>query len=331
MANREYSPEEYLKLLELKTEKRKNFTNMFMKFTALLLGCSMVFSSTIIAYNKINANNQTVLVNGENITESDINSGQNSTGNNEDTSEHSGENQDSNSQTNSQNSSTGQSDSSSIKKPTNGTTDETANGASGTSDDKFDEQYRYFLKSFNDVKKNAKSVENYRKKGTNYKNIADAGSFSKLLSALMNAFLKEEEPTDAIYKGEDIKKNFPPAGEICHLKKSDIKSIKVTETDKYYIYKITCKNEMNPKAGYGSGSIASLITREQIMGPIKNVPGLKSLDPSCAYENVSCEAKIEKSTGRMVEYTFDMPLILSFEKQNFHIGLEFFEWWKITY
>lgn len=310
MAKKTYTPEEYKAKIEKKQAKRKNFFDTLFKSTALFVGCALVFSATVVAQNRLN--NTAVAApagttSGEKESEkamdfdtpADSNSNETPTngdnaGNNEGT--QSGENN--------------SSQSSPVATPK--------------------AQYEYFMNSFTNVKKTAKSVTVYKKEGSNYQGIADAGPFSSVLAGLMKNLLKAEEPNET-YTGADIMANFPPSGTTCNLKTSNIKSIQCKEEGDYYIITITCVKETNPTAGNGVGAIGSIITRQQIMDPISGVPGLKNLDPTCAYENVNCEAKIEKATGNMVHYYIDLPLILFFEKQGFRVGLEFKEWWNIEY
>lgn len=308
MAKKIYTPSEYREKLEMKAKKRDSFYNCFTKTAAVLLGCAIVFSSTVIAYKRVNTKAPVYIQGTENMIDENTTM---VTQSGESTTVTDGSNQ---------TSSNAQTESNSAQQSTENKPLATPLA-----------QYEYFVKSFNNVKTNAKSVNNYRKKAVNYKDIAEAGAFSGVLSSLMDRFLKEEVLEDAQYQGAEIKKFFPPAGETCHLEKKDVASVSCKEEGNYYIITIKAKNERNPKAGYGVGSIASIISREQIMDPIKNIPGLRNLDPTCDYENVSCVAKIEKSTGNMVDFMFDMPLILTFEKQNFKIGLQFFEWWQINY
>ena len=312
MAKKTYTPDEYEAKIEKKVDKRTKFFDTLFKSTALFLGCALVFSATIIAQKRLG----NVAASGTETTTVDVDA-----------------------------------DASEVNwdEPADGTsTDEPVNGSnSGSSENNENSgsnggeqtaspvatpaaQYNYFMTSFTNVKKSAKSTTIYKKEGSNYKGIAEAGALSSVLSGLMGSLLKSEEPNET-YTGADIMANFPPAGATCNLKKEDIKSISCKEEGDYYIISITCLKETNPTAGNGVGSIGSVITRQQIMDPISGVPGLKNLDPTCAYENVTCEAKIEKATGNMVHYYVDLPLILSFEKQGYKVGLEFKEWWNIEY
>ena len=315
MAKKTYTPEEYKAKIEKKKAKRKSFFDTLVKSTALFVGCALVFSATVIAQNRLN-NTSVAAPAGTTVAEKESETAMNfdtPTDSNSNDAPANGDNTENNEgaqngENNGENNSSSQSSPVATPKA----------------------QYEYFMNSFTNVKKTAKSATIYKKEGSNYKGIADAGAFSSVLAGLMKNLLKAEEPNET-YTGADIMANFPPAGTTCNLKTSNIKSIQCKEDGDYYIITITCVKETNPTAGNGVGAIASIITRQQIMDPISGVPGLKNLDPTCAYENVNCEAKIEKATGNMVHYYVDLPLILSFEKQGFRVGLEFKEWWNIEY
>ena len=326
MAKKTYTPEEYQAKLDKKAEKRKRFYAVFFKVFALALGCAMVYTSTVIAYKKVGTGSEATEtpagVTSTTEEEVDIDWGDDGSSDSADADDGSGSGEEAGN---------------------NGSGEGSGEGSGSANTDSSDKglttpkaQYDYFVKSFNNVKTKAKSVNNYWKKGSNYQSIVDAGGNALIESAgrgLMSSLLKEEEPTDAVYSGDDIKTYFPPAGATCNLKTSDIKAISCKEEGDYYIISITLKNEVDPTAGSGVGSVGSIITRQSIEEPIANVPILNSLEPSCAYENVKCEAKIEKATGNMVDYYVDLPLILtmSSSSKDYRIGLKFEERWSVEY
>ncbi len=318
MAKKVLSPEEYQEKMQKKKEKRARFSTAFLKAVALSLGCALLFCATVVSYNRMNSSPavvpETKPTNSEKKDNNNVDWDAPAADDNKNEPSESGDNKNEN---NSQGENNGDNKNEETKKPLSTKR----------------EQFDYFVKSFNNVKTNAKTVTNVWKKGSNYKSYVDLGSLSFLNSTvqgLMSSLLKEETP-NAEYTGEDIKANFPPVGTTCNLKTDDIQDLKFEEDGDYYIVTITCKKETNPTAGSGIGAIANALTKEAIKTPIANIPLVNKLEPTCAYENVKCEAKIEKATGNMVEYYFDMPLILSFETQNLHIGLEFEERWTVAY
>lgn len=326
MAKRLITLEEYKAKLNKKSEKKKAFANAFLKSSALFTACALTLSLTAIANARLIAVNA---VSHSITSDDDFNAVGNETlDNDRDDENNSSDNNDvnesptENGETETKNPNNSQDNN---KAPTNPTQDKLSTN---------EEKYQYFLTSFNNVKTKAKTTTNYWRKGSNYKNLINVGN-SKIVSAaaqsLTSKFLVEETPKDAVYSGADIAANFPPAGVKSNLNMTDIKKITCREDGDYYIITIYCKDEVNPSAGKGVGAVGSIITKEEILEPISSIPMLRNMDPVCAYENVHCEAKIEKSTGNMVHYYVSLPLILSAEGSEYFIGLEFEEKWDIKY
>ena len=92
---------------------------------------------------------------------------------------------------------------------------------------------------------------------------------------------------------------------------------------------VVVKGAVNPNAGEKVGAVASILTKQSIQDPIKDVPLINSIEPKCDYKDTTAEAKIEKSTGNLVEYYFDLPMILFMD--SYEIGLGFEEWWTVAY
>ena len=109
---------------------------------------------------------------------------------------------------------------------------------------------------------------------------------------------------------------------------SDIKVLLKEEGD-YYIITVVVKGAVNPNAGEKVGAVASVLTKQSIQDPIKDVPVINSIEPKCDYKDTTAIAKIEKSTGNLVEYYFDLPMILFMD--SYEIGLGFEEWWTAAY
>lgn len=318
MAKKAITPNDFQEKLNKKAEKRASFTKAFLDSCALFLGCAVMFSSTVIAYSRVGSAQKSVVAQSDNVVLKedentiDWDAPKNDPDENEKTDPEATDKNDD---------SSGEDNSVTTEKPKKELS--TAR-----------EQYDYFIRSFENVKKNAKSVELYWRHDSNYKNIVDVpAGLSSLADALMEKNLKSGDVAGEKYTGEDIKANFPPEGvESCNLKTSDIKEIKLTEDEKYYEITIVCKNSVNAVAGEGAGSIASVLTTNQIYDPIANIPVVKNIgEPTCNYEAVTCVAKIEKSTGNLVHYYTNVPLILSFEKVKVRVGLQFEEKWKIQY
>lgn len=304
MAKKQLTPEQYKAKTEKKAEKRKKFASIFFKAIAVCVAIVIVYSATSVAFTRIGLatvlKNKTFVVNSQ------------SQGNNFG----SNQNVDNNTQT--------------PASPDDSNTDNQG-GETATVMTSKTMQFDLFVKAFKGVKTNAKSATQVKKNAYNYDEHVDAGGNPIIEAAgkgLMGSLLKAEE-TNVTYTGADIAGNFPPSGATCGLTKDDIKSIDCKEEGGYYIITVVVKPAKNPKAGEKVGAVASVLTKESIQDPIKDVPIINSLEPNCDYHATTAEAKIEKSTGNLVEYYFDLPMYLYMGE--FSVGLGFEEWWTIAY
>lgn len=304
MAKKQLAPEQYKAKAEKKAEKRKKFASIFFKAIAVCVAIVIVYSATSVAFTRIGLatvlKNKTFVVNSQ------------SQGNNFG----SNQNVDNNTQT--------------PAIPDDSNTDNQG-GETATVMTSKTMQFDLFVKAFKGVKTNAKSATQVKKNAYNYDEHVDAGGNPIIEAAgkgLMGSLLKAEE-TNVTYTGADIAGNFPPSGATCGLTKDDIKSIDCKEEGGYYIITVVVKPAKNPKAGEKVGAVASVLTKESIQDPIKDVPIINSLEPNCDYHATTAEAKIEKSTGNLVEYYFDLPMYLYMGE--FSVGLGFEEWWTIAY
>ncbi len=195
-----------------------------------------------------------------------------------------------------------------------------------------------YNKAVNNAKANA-TITRVKDGATNYNNIVEAGKLSSAASTLMGMFMvgsKDEietknEPWDNA--------KFPPENAQAALTADGIKNATCVEEGDYYILTIEGKDEVNPKSGGpGVGSLCGVIQEETITGSISSVPGLTLSDISIAYENVKTIAKIEKSTGNLVELIVDAPCILSLSAKlavisidNAKVGIGVYTEYALTY
>lgn len=303
MAKKQLTPEQYKAKVEKKAAKRKKFVNAFVKAIAVCVAIVIVYSATSVAFTRIGLStvlkNKTFVVNSQ------------SQGSNSGSSQNADNNQ-------------------TPAVPDDSNTDNQG-GETATVMTSKTMQYELFVKAFTGVKTNAKSVTQVKKNAYNYDEHVDAGGNMIIESAgkaLMGSLLKAED-TNLTYTGADIAGNFPPSGATCGLTKDDIKSIDCKEEGDYYIITVVVKPAVNPAAGEKVGAVATILTKESIQNPIKDVPIINSLEPKCDYKATTAEAKIEKSTGNMVEYYFDLPMYLYMG--DYSVGLGFEEWWTIAY
>ena len=265
MAKKQLTPEQYKAKIEKKAEKRKKFATVFLKTIAVCVAIVIVYSATSVAFTRIGLatvlKNKTFTVNTQ------------QQNNNSGSSQNNG------------------SDNQAPANPDDSNTDNQGGEAATVMTSKT-MQFDLFVKAFSGVKTNAKSVTQVKKNAYNYNEHVDAGGNIVIESAgkgLMGSLLKAEE-TNVTYSGADIAANFPPSGATCGLTKDDIKSIDCKEEGNYYIITVVVKPAKNPKAGEKVGAVASVLTKESIQEPIKDVPIINSLEPNCDYQATTAEA-----------------------------------------
>ncbi len=315
MAKKQLTVEEYNAKAEKKNAKSKKFSKVFLGSIAVLLSLVMTFSVVSIAFAYMAGG-----VGGAVSTNGTANNGDSSV---YDDGASDDETPDWDAQDPSGDAGDGATDGDGADGTTNGD-DGDENGAPTTPM----AQYNLFMKAFTGVKTNAKSATLVKKNAYNHKNHVKAGALSALGETLMGSLLKAED-VNQTFTGKDIANNFPPSGTTCNLKTDDISAISCKEEGNFYVITVKVKGEINPKFGYGVGSVATILTKESIQEPISSVPLINKIEPKCAYETTEVVAKIDKATGNLVEYYFNLPMILFMD--SYEIGLGFEEWWTVAY
>ncbi len=209
------------------------------------------------------------------------------------------------------------------------------------------EQLDYFVKSFNDVKTNAATATHKYNKIYNYNNHV---YIHPVVEGMYNMTLEPGDPSikevvtadfsdelivvDETYVGENIATAFPPVENACNLKLSDVSNISFVESGEYYIVEMTVKGKMNPTRNESVGNVATIVTKEDFetdMSP----EDLEKMSIDCDYKDAVVKAKIEKTTGNMVEYSVDCPMIMIMNMTGLgkavEIGMGFYEEWTVTY
>ncbi len=196
-----------------------------------------------------------------------------------------------------------------------------------------------YKKAVNNAKAKAKTVTRVKDGVINYNGVCEAGSLSSVASTLMGMFMVGSEAE--IEEKNEAKTNadIPPSGVNSNLTAAGVSSAKCEESGDYYIVTIVAKNATNPTAGAdGVGSVSSVIEESQITGAVGSFPGLEFSNFSLAYENVTAVAKIEKSTGNLVNLKTDAPCYLALSAKmgilsidNAKVGIEVVSEFAMTY
>lgn len=197
-----------------------------------------------------------------------------------------------------------------------------------------DEIAAYYATVLNRAKTDAASVTLVRKTGSNYNGVVEAGGnafLSSVAKSLMRSFLKEENPNVIFTNRNEIQKNFIPRGTISHLTANDLADASCKEDGAYYIISVRLNPDQNPKAGYGSGAVGSIITKEEIESAVNGKIKMENL--VCAYDGAASEIKVEKATGNLVEIRTSLPMYLHLTSLGLdcRIGLQFDEFWTVQW
>ena len=209
------------------------------------------------------------------------------------------------------------------------------------------EQLAYFVKSFNGVKTNAATATHKYNKVYNYNKYV---YIHPVLEGMYNMTLEPGAPSmkeeltaefsddlivvNKTYTGEEIATAFPPITNACNLTMNDVSNISFQESGEYYLVEVTVKGKRNPKRNESIGNVATIVIKEDFEAEM-SPEDLEKMSIDCDYKEAVAKAKIEKSTGNMVEYSVDYPMIMIMNVTGLgeavKIGMGFYEEWSITY
>lgn len=197
-----------------------------------------------------------------------------------------------------------------------------------------DEITAYYVAALNRAKTDAAAVTLVQKKSTNYNGVVEAGDnplLGSLAKSLMKSFLKEENPNTEYTARQDIQSNFIPRGTESHLTKQDVSEASIEEQGDFYILRVKLRPDDNPKAGYGSGAVGSIITKEEIDTAVDGK--IKMENVVCAYDGAVSQIKVEKATGNLLEIRSQLPMYLCLRAMGLdcRIGLQFDEYWTVRW
>ncbi len=190
-----------------------------------------------------------------------------------------------------------------------------------------------FNKCANKVKTEAtKVVKNYEKRNVNELEVP------KVLESTADTFINEVMADDtepiAYATKEEIKENFIVPGQdyVSCLKASDVVKADYKDNGKEYVVYFKLKEEKNPKAGSGVGSVCDVIETHEIAEKAPSF--LKEF--SATYYDCEVTATIDKETGRMVHAVYSTPLKMTvvvsmFGTHTVGAGITFIKDYSITY
>jgi hypothetical protein len=136
------------------------------------------------------------------------------------------------------------------------------------------------------------------------------------------------------YTKEEIRENFIVPGQdyVSCLKASDVVKAECKDNGKEYVIYFKLKDEKNPKAGSGVGSVCDVIEAHEMAEKAPSF--LKEF--SAEYYNCEVTATIDKETGRMVHAVYSTPVRMNVVVEllgthNASMGITFIKDYSITY
>lgn len=323
MAKKQLTPEEYKAQSEMKKIKAESFSKTFLSAIAVLLSVVIAFSVVSTAQTFAEKMKQSTVAVSPEIQQNTNNDS-----------------------VNMDNSSSMIDDSSvsdigGVDAPTDVDVSVTPSDEVTSEDDKkedepfasTEEMVAYFNECANKVKKDAtKVVKNFEKRIVGEVVVPDV--LQSTAEDLIKDNMKDDTEPIVYATKEDIKTNFlvPNQNYVSCLKASDVVKADCKDNGKEYVIYFKVKDEKNPRAGSGVGSVFDVIETYEIAEKAPSF--LKEF--STEYYNCEVTATIDKETGRMTHALYSTPLKLNvvvdmFGTHSATVGLTFIKDYSITY
>lgn len=196
-----------------------------------------------------------------------------------------------------------------------------------------EEMVEYFNTCANKVKTDGTEVvKNFEKRIVGELKVPD------LLQSLAETLLKEnmQDDTDPIVYStkEEIRENFlvPSQDYVSCLTAADVEEISYEETETEYTFNIKLKDEKDPRAGSGVGSVCDVIETYEVA---EKAPSMLE-EFSTNYYDCEVTATIDKATGRVTHIVYSTPLTLNvvvsfLGTHTASVGFTFVKDYTITY
>ena len=170
-----------------------------------------------------------------------------------------------------------------------------------------EEMVEYFNTCANKVKTDSTEVvKNFEKRIVGELKVPD------LLQSMAETLLKEnmQDDTDPIVYStkEEIRENFlvPSQDYVSCLKVEDLETISYKDNGSEYEFYIKLKDEKDPRAGSGVGSVCDVIETHEVAAKAPSI--LQEF--STSYYDCEVTATIDKETGRVTHIVYSTPLIV---------------------
>ena len=191
-----------------------------------------------------------------------------------------------------------------------------------------------FNESANKIKTDAtKVVKNYEKRITNRDKTVIPAAVEGMAEDMLSSLMKDDEKPSVYATREDIVNNYlvPEQNYVSKLQAKDVAKATIKDTGSTYEIYLKLKNQTNPTAGVGVGSVCDVIEAHEVA---EDAPFVDKFTTD--YYNCEVKATIDKATGKVVHTTYRTPLVLNitvsmFGKHDISAGFTFEKDYDITY
>ena len=193
---------------------------------------------------------------------------------------------------------------------------------------------KLFNESANKVKTDAtKVVKNYEDREVQEDKLVVPSALKSLAPTLMDKFMKDDTDPIEYATKEDIAANYmvPNQTYVSQLTEADVAEATCVDNGTEYEITIKLKDETNPSAGKGVGSVFDVIEASEITDAVTFVEKFDT-----EYYNCVVKCRIDKASGHTVWANYITPLVLNvtvnmFGTHDASVGLSFEKDYTITY
>lgn len=191
-----------------------------------------------------------------------------------------------------------------------------------------------FNKSANRIKPEAtKVVKNYEKRIVDENKLVVPKALESTAKTMIDTFMSDDTEPIVYATKDEIKTEYlvPDQSYVSKLKASDVEAATCTDKGGEYVINIRLKDETNPTAGSGIGSVCDVIETAEVAEKASFIQKF-----STDYYDCEVEVTVDKATGRVIHAKYKTPLLLSvtvdmFGTHDAALGLTFIKDYTITY
>ena len=332
MAKKQLTPEEYKEKMEKKAAKAESFSNAFVSAIAVLLAVVIAFSVISTAYTFAGTvKKNTVTVNTDiqqNVNNDSVVSDDSTVSTDESISDVGGIDAPTDVEVSVDSTDDEKAPSADTEMPDDSKEQEPESAFAST-----EEMVAYFNECANKVKTEATQVVKNSEK-RNVGEIVVPDVLQSTAESLLSSNMKDDTEATVYDTKEEIKENFlvPNQSYVSCLKASDVVKADCKDNGKEYVIYFKLKDEKNPRAGSGVGSVCDVIETYEVA---EKAPSFLE-EFSTNYYDCEVTATIDKATGRMTHAVYSTPLKLNvvvslFGTHSASVGLTFVKDYSITY